>query len=82
MPAPAAKASNLPALFQPAQRLGREVPVSGELLLRNPVRQSMLASQGEVSVMWANPLAGTITTLALLLFWPLIGTAIGALWRR
>ncbi len=37
-------------------------------------RQAMLVSQGEVSVMWSNPLVGTITTLALLmLFWPLIG---------
>jgi putative tricarboxylic transport membrane protein len=30
-------------------------------------------SQGEIGIMWANPLVGTITTLALLmLFWPLI----------
>jgi putative tricarboxylic transport membrane protein len=36
-------------------------------------RQSMLMSQGEIGIMWANPLVGTITTLALLmLFWPLI----------
>ena len=36
-------------------------------------RQSMLVSQGELSIMYANPLVGTITTLALLmLFWPLI----------
>jgi putative tricarboxylic transport membrane protein len=36
-------------------------------------RQAMLVSQGEVSIMWANPLVGSITTLALLmLFWPLI----------
>jgi putative tricarboxylic transport membrane protein len=36
-------------------------------------RQAMLISQGEVGIMWANPLVGTITTLALiLLFWPLI----------
>jgi putative tricarboxylic transport membrane protein len=46
-------------------------------------RQSMLVSQGELSIMWANPLVGSITTLALLmLFWPLIGAAIGALRRR
>jgi putative tricarboxylic transport membrane protein len=33
----------------------------------------MLVSQGELSIMWANPLVGSITTLALLmLFWPLI----------
>jgi putative tricarboxylic transport membrane protein len=36
-------------------------------------RQAMLVSQGEVSIMWSNPLVGSITTLALiLLFWPLI----------
>ena len=42
-------------------------------------RQAMLVSQGEVMIMWANPLVGTITTLALiLLFWPLISKADGA----
>jgi putative tricarboxylic transport membrane protein len=36
-------------------------------------RQAMLVSQGDLRIMWANPLVGTITTLALvLLFWPLI----------
>jgi putative tricarboxylic transport membrane protein len=36
-------------------------------------RQSMLISQGDVTIMWSNPLVGTITTLALiLLFWPII----------
>jgi putative tricarboxylic transport membrane protein len=36
-------------------------------------RQSMLVSQGEVGIMWSNPLVGTITTLALtMLVWPLI----------
>jgi putative tricarboxylic transport membrane protein len=36
-------------------------------------RQAMLVSQGELSIMWSNPLVGGITTLALiLLFWPLI----------
>jgi putative tricarboxylic transport membrane protein len=36
-------------------------------------RQAMLVSQGEMSIMWSNPLVGGITTLALiLLFWPLI----------
>jgi len=40
-------------------------------------RQAMLMSQGEVSIMWANPLVGTITTLAMLmLFWPLIAKLI------
>jgi putative tricarboxylic transport membrane protein len=43
-------------------------------------RQSMLISQGDLSIMWANPLVGTITTLALLmLFWPLIGKLIALL---
>jgi putative tricarboxylic transport membrane protein len=36
-------------------------------------RQAMLMSQGEVGILWSNPLVGSITTLALLmLFWPLI----------
>ncbi len=36
-------------------------------------RQAMLVSQGEVSIMWSNPLVGGISTLALiLLLWPLI----------
>jgi len=39
----------------------------------NAFRQSMLVSQGDVMIMWSNPLVGSITTLALvLLFWPLI----------
>jgi putative tricarboxylic transport membrane protein len=42
-------------------------------------RQAMLVSQGDVLVMWSNPLVGTITTLALLLLvWPLISKA----WAR
>ena len=45
-------------------------------------RQAMLVSQGEVSIMWANPLVGSITTLALLmLFWPLISKAAGTAMR-
>ena len=40
-------------------------------------RQAMLVSQGEVSIMFSNPLVGTITGLALLmLFWPLISRLI------
>jgi putative tricarboxylic transport membrane protein len=40
-------------------------------------RQAMLVSQGEVGVLWSNPLVGSISTLALvLLFWPLISRAI------
>ena len=36
-------------------------------------RQAMLVSQGDLMILWANPLVGTITTLALtLLCWPLI----------
>ena len=37
-------------------------------------RQSMLLSQGSIGIFWANPLAGSITTLALvMLCWPLLG---------
>jgi putative tricarboxylic transport membrane protein len=40
-------------------------------------RQAMLVSQGEVGIMFSNPLVGGITTLALtLLFWPLISKVI------
>jgi putative tricarboxylic transport membrane protein len=36
-------------------------------------RQAMLVSQGELGILWSNPLVGTISTLAiLLLVWPLI----------
>ncbi len=36
-------------------------------------RQAMLISQGDLMIMFANPLVGSITTLALLLLlWPLI----------
>jgi len=39
-------------------------------------RQSMLLSQGELSIFWSNPLVGTIFGLAvLLLLWPLWGAA-------
>ncbi len=48
----------------------------------NAFRQSMLVSQGDLSIMWSNWLVGSITTLALLmLFWPLIAKAL-ALVRR
>ncbi|MEJ7687345.1 MAG: tripartite tricarboxylate transporter permease [Variovorax sp.] len=41
-------------------------------------RQAMLVSQGDVMIMFSNPLVGGITALALiLLFWPLISKAIG-----
>ena len=40
-------------------------------------RQAMLVSQGEVTVLWSNPLVGTISTLAvLLLVWPLVSKLI------
>ena len=40
-------------------------------------RQAMLVSQGELTIMWSNPLVGSITTLALvLLFWPVISRVI------
>jgi putative tricarboxylic transport membrane protein len=40
-------------------------------------RQAMLVSQGELGIMWANPLVGSITTLALvMLLWPLISMLI------
>src|SRR4051812_10661003 len=40
-------------------------------------RQAMLVSQGDLGIMFSNPLVGTITTLAiLLLVWPLISKAI------
>ncbi|HKX41140.1 MAG TPA: tripartite tricarboxylate transporter permease, partial [Burkholderiaceae bacterium] len=40
-------------------------------------RQAMLVSQGDVSIMWSNPLVGTITTLALLMLcWPLLAKAL------
>ncbi|KQU84954.1 tricarboxylate transporter [Variovorax sp. Root318D1] len=40
-------------------------------------RQAMLVSQGDVMIMFSNPLVGGITTLALLLlFWPLISRAL------
>jgi putative tricarboxylic transport membrane protein len=36
-------------------------------------RQAMLVSQGDLGIMWANPLVGSITTLALvMLCWPLV----------
>ncbi|MBA3588937.1 tripartite tricarboxylate transporter permease [Methylibium sp.] len=45
-------------------------------------RQAMLVSQGDVLIMWSNPLVGGITTLALtLLFWPIIAK-VNALVRK
>ncbi|MFZ9252236.1 MAG: tripartite tricarboxylate transporter permease [Hylemonella sp.] len=43
-------------------------------------RQAMLVSQGELGIMFSNPLVGSITGLALvMLFWPLISKAIAKL---
>jgi putative tricarboxylic transport membrane protein len=42
-------------------------------MAENAFRQSMLLSQGSLSIFWSDGLVGTITTVALiLLFWPLI----------
>jgi TctA family transporter len=42
----------------------------------------MIGASGDLRVFWSNSLVGSITTLALLLlFWPLIGRAFGALRR-
>jgi len=39
----------------------------------NAFRQSMLMSQGDMRILFANGLVGTMTTLAMvMLFWPLI----------
>lgn len=44
-------------------------------------RQAMLMSQGNVGILWANPLVGSITTLALLMLaWPLLSR--GVAWLR
>jgi putative tricarboxylic transport membrane protein len=40
-------------------------------------RQAMLVSQGDMSIFFSNALVGGMTTLALvLLFWPMIQTAL------
>ncbi len=40
-------------------------------------RQSMIMSRGSITIFWANPLVGTIITLALvLLFWPVIAALV------
>jgi putative tricarboxylic transport membrane protein len=46
-------------------------------------RQSMLASQGDMRILFSNGLVSSITTLALLLlFWPLISKALAMMRRR
>ncbi|MBM4225330.1 MAG: tripartite tricarboxylate transporter permease, partial [Gammaproteobacteria bacterium] len=43
-------------------------------------RQAMLMSQGDLGILFANALVGTMTTLALaLLFWPMISALLGKL---
>jgi putative tricarboxylic transport membrane protein len=43
-------------------------------------RQSMLMSQGSLSIFWSNGLVGGIFALAMLmLIWPLVGGIVGAL---
>jgi putative tricarboxylic transport membrane protein len=40
----------------------------------------MLLSQGELSILWSNPLVGSISTLALILLaWPLLSKIIARL---
>ncbi len=46
-------------------------------------RQSMLLSQGSVSIFWSNGLVGSICALAMImLFWPLISALLGRLRRE
>jgi putative tricarboxylic transport membrane protein len=43
----------------------------------------MIGSQGDLSIFWSNGLVGTISALSMImLFWPLIGWAIGKLRGR
>ena len=43
-------------------------------------RQSMLFSDGQLSIFWSNPLVGSLTTAALLmLFWPLLAHGLKSL---
>jgi putative tricarboxylic transport membrane protein len=49
-------------------------------LAESAFRQSMLLSQGSLSIFWSNGLVGGICTLAILmLFWPLISKLLGKL---
>jgi putative tricarboxylic transport membrane protein len=46
-------------------------------------RQSLLASQGSLTIFWSNGLVGTIMALGLIaLFWPMISTALTRLKPR
>jgi len=45
-------------------------------------RQSMLFSDGHLTIFWSNPLVGSLTTAALLLaLWPLLSRTCGALFE-
>jgi TctA family transporter len=49
----------------------------------NAFRQSMLFSDGKLSVFWSNPLVGTLTTVAILMaFWPLVMRIVAMLRTR
>ena len=44
---------------------------------KDAFRLSMIGSEGDLRVFWSNPLVGSITTLAIvLLFWPVISAVI------
>jgi putative tricarboxylic transport membrane protein len=46
-------------------------------------RQAMLLSQGNVGIFWSNPLVASIVTLALvMLFWPILSALWGRVGRR
>jgi putative tricarboxylic transport membrane protein len=46
-------------------------------------RQSMLLSNGSLTIFWSNPLVASIMGLAMvMLFWPLIVRVLGAISRR
>jgi len=45
-------------------------------------RQSMILSRGSLSIFWSNGIAGTLTTLGLILaFWPLLAGLFGLMRR-
>jgi putative tricarboxylic transport membrane protein len=52
-------------------------------MAENAFRQSLLGSGGSMLVFVSNPLVASITALALImLFWPLIGAALGRMKRQ
>ncbi|HEY2560056.1 MAG TPA: tripartite tricarboxylate transporter permease [Caldimonas sp.] len=45
-------------------------------------RQAMVGAQGDIGIMWSNPLVGSITMLAMvMLFWPLLATLVARMRR-